>query len=169
MAKKNSKNHSVAHVYAKAIVDSCQSDSELKQIASEIHTVANGIPHAMVSQKVISKLPVLPKTSTILTLILEKKRLPELQTICLLLKEEILGRENAKELKITSAHQMPKNDIEAVKKILSSKMQKKIYVSEEVCEELLGGYILKYDGMMFDTSKRGQLNKIRSCILKDTK
>ncbi len=67
---------------------------------------------------------------------------------------------------IVSAIKLDKKLIKNISKELSEKTKKKLEVSEVVDPDIIGGIIIKTEGMKYDASLKLQLNKIKENILK---
>ncbi len=67
---------------------------------------------------------------------------------------------------IISAIELDKKKIEDIKKKLESKLNKKLEINNKVNPDILGGIIIRTEGLTYDSSLKMQLSKIKENILK---
>ncbi|MDD3301264.1 MAG: ATP synthase F1 subunit delta [Patescibacteria group bacterium] len=78
--------------------------------------------------------------------------------------EEIWNQENGElPASISSAHQLADNSREAITDYLKNKTgAKKIVLTEEVDQDLLGGFVLKYESRVLDGSLKTNLEDLKN-------
>ncbi len=67
---------------------------------------------------------------------------------------------------IISAIKLQKSKINEIKKNLEKKLNKKLEINNKIDPEILGGIIVKTEGLTYDSSLKMQLTKIKENILK---
>ena len=64
-------------------------------------------------------------------------------------------------VKVSSAFKLEKKEMEFIRNLLESKLDKKVELEHSVDESLLGGVVVKYDSNLIDCSLQGVLDRIQ--------
>lgn len=94
-------------------------------------------------------------------LIVQKKRAVALMDICKSYEDVFKKSKNIKDVYITVAYPVEREEKEYIENIMRSKISGSPLFHYCVDENLIGGMIIKFDGMQLDMSIRGMLNKLK--------
>lgn len=94
-------------------------------------------------------------------LIIQKKRALALMDICKSYEIVYKKNKNIKDVHVTSSYPLESQEKELLERTLNSKISGTPEFHYFVDENLIGGIIVKYDGMQLDMSIRGMLNKLK--------
>ena len=73
----------------------------------------------------------------------------------------LMESKGIKFVKVSSAFKLEKKEMEFIRNLLESELDKKIELEHSVDESLLGGVIVKYDSNLIDCSVQGMLDRIQ--------
>lgn len=73
----------------------------------------------------------------------------------------LMESKGIKFVKISSAFKLEKKEMEFIRNLLESELDKKIEFEHSVDQSLLGGVVVKYDSNLIDCSLQGVLNRIQ--------
>lgn len=73
-------------------------------------------------------------------------------------------KENSKDITVVSAYPLSDPELEQLKKKLSKQFSSEVNVDVEVDKDLIGGLIVKSEGMVIDGSIRGRLKKLADTL-----
>ncbi len=165
--------------YAKALFGFSQEQNNLELIKQDmdyIHELCNvskdfvGMlesPVIKVHKKMeiiaaILKDEVSETTMKFLALISKSRRekiIPNLSEEFILMYNEFIG---LKKVDLYSAVELPSSLKNKIMKVLAEQTDKRIELTQNIQEDLIGGFVLKMDDMLFDASLKNQLSKIKN-------
>lgn len=73
----------------------------------------------------------------------------------------LMESKGIKFVKVLSAFKLEKKEMEFIRNLLESELDKKIELEHSVDESLLGGVVVKYDSNLIDCSVQGMLDRIQ--------
>ncbi len=107
-----------------------------------------------------------PLSASFLSLILEKRRLPQLEEMALAYGELIDERLNRVKATVTSAIPLPDPLLERLKARLAAVTGKEVYLQSRLDPTILGGLVAQVGGTIYDGSLKSQLRRMREQLLK---
>ncbi len=165
--------------YAKALFGFSQEQNSLETIKNDmdyIHELCNVSPDfvAMLESPVIK----IHKKMEIITEIMQKnvcettmkflaivsksrreKIIPSLSEEFILMYNDFSG---IKKVQLYSAVALPQELTTKINTMLAEQTKKKIELSEHIQEDLIGGFVIKMDDLLYDASLKNELNKIKN-------
>lgn len=105
-------------------------------------------------------------TADFLGLVLEKRRLPQLEAMALAYEELIDERLNRVKATVTSATPLPDPVFQRLRARLEAVTGKEVYVTSRLDPAILGGLVTQVGGTIYDGSLKSQLRRMREQLLK---
>ncbi len=99
-------------------------------------------------------------------LLIDKNKIKFISTITEVFRKIYRDFKGLAEYEVISAIELDKNIIDEIKQKLEEKTGKKIEISQKINPEILGGLIIKTEGLVYDGSLKSHLLKIKEKILK---
>lgn len=105
-------------------------------------------------------------TINFLKVLINKGKIKFIQTISQVFKKKFKDFMGIADFEVITAIKIDNKVLNKVKEILEKKTKKKIQISTKVDPEIIGGMIIKTEGLIYDGSLRHQLMKLKEKILK---
>lgn len=172
----------VAKRYAKALFSLAQDENILDTISLDLDQMTelgeqNDAFSALLANPLINekdKLSALleifsgkvePTTLSFLKLLADKKRIAFLPAISQEFKEMKLAHANQVQGELISAVALTPDQVSAIKMRIEGITGKVVLLAEKLDQALLGGFIVKVEGLVLDNSIRYQLSKLREKLI----
>lgn len=169
----------IAHRYARALLDIGIERKNYEQLGRELDRVVGLFDHDEIAQlfknpkfgaetrravlgELLKRLMVSPICRNFLMLLVDKGRisnLPEIVEAYHALADEHGDRVRAR---VTVAARLPESDIARLRTVLQQATGKQVIVEQDEDPEILGGVITRIGGRIYDGSVRTQLETIRA-------
>jgi len=168
----------IAYRYAKSLFEQSKEEKSLDAVKEDMELVASTIAESrdlqnLLKSPIISldkKGTVLAKifadkvnksTSGLLTLLVNKGREAELLGVANGFLKLYNQENNIVKAKLTTAISLDENLKKQFLKVANDATGKKVDLTEEVDEDLIGGYVLRFEDSQIDASVKTRLNKIK--------
>jgi F-type H+-transporting ATPase subunit delta len=115
-------------------------------------------------QAVLDKMGANRLTRTFVGLLAGKRRMFVLTNIILAFEALVAKKRGEIRAEVTSARALKDSEIEELKRVLKSKLEREPLIETHVDPTLLGGLIVKVGSRMIDSSLRNKLNGMRSAM-----
>jgi F-type H+-transporting ATPase subunit delta len=116
------------------------------------------------AQKLAERLGLCPPVRRLLSFLVQKKRLPILIDLAASYAEEADRRLGRADALLTTAAPLTEEQRRRIVGRLESVTGKQIRLAEQQDESIIAGFQVHLDGLFYDGSLRGQLNRIRETI-----
>ena len=171
-------SYNIATRYANALMELATEKNVLKQVADDMELVFNGIAYSK-ELRTILKSPVIKteKKETILNeifknrigdvsanflqFVIKKKRENLIYDILKRFKELYYLRINRVEAKITSSVELTEQQKDQLQSSLKKYTQKDVTSIFAIDDSIIGGFVVKIDDTVLDSSIKQKLNKLR--------
>ena len=171
-------SYNIATRYANALMELATEKNVLKQVADDMELVFNGIAYSK-ELRTILKSPVIKteKKETILNeifknrigdvsanflqFVIKKKRENLIYDILKRFKELYYLRINRVEAKITSSVELTEQQMDQLQSSLEKYTQKDVTSIFAIDDSIIGGFVVKINDTVLDSSIKQQLNKLR--------
>ena len=171
-------SYNIATRYANALMELATEKNVLKQVADDMELVFNGIAYSK-ELRTILKSPVIKteKKETILNeifknrigevsanflqFVIKKKRENLIYDILKRFKELYYLRINRVEAKITSSVELTEQQKDQLQSSLEKHTQKDVTSIFAIDDSIIGGFVVKINDTVLDSSIKQQLNKLR--------
>jgi len=167
----------IARVYADALFEAAEAKGNLDDVHSELDQFTDELdqsndmrvfffsPYFSSAEKreAISQAisGASPELVNFLELLAEKHRMPAIFRIRRRFDELWAEERKRLEVRLTSAVELDKGVVDRVGKEIESQTDRKIDLTAEVDEDILGGLVLRVGNMVLDASLRSKLEKLR--------
>ncbi len=173
------KNLILAKRYARALLTIGQEDKNYKKYGEELDVfvkflqenpeLENAISNPRypldnrrnILKIVVQKLELSPAIQRFLALVLEKKRMPYIASICECYHKLVDDLENISRAKIISAVPLEQKALTSITKALEKIVGRKIVAETETDPDIIGGVVAKVGDLVLDGSVRTQLLNIK--------
>lgn len=173
----------VAKRYAKALLESVESDELLDPVKEELSEIAGLFEEEKVLKtyvlgsitstedklkflnRLLEKLDVHEMMKKFIILLLKNDRLDILREIHSAFSNLLDEKRNIMRINLTSAHELREKHKDKIINTLSEMTGKKIKLDCKVNEELIGGFILEIDGKVYNTSLLRQMELMKKRLL----
>jgi len=147
---------------AKIIANVCETSSDfIILLESPVVKTSNKVK----ALKSIFEGKVNPLMVNFLTLIAENNREKYIPGIFRNLEDLYRQEEGIKSVVLTSAQPMDEAVVLQIGKILEKELNAKVEMTQKVNEELIGGYVVRFDDKQYDASIATQIKKIKEKLL----
>jgi F-type H+-transporting ATPase subunit delta len=172
----------VAERYATAVFDLAVSTHVLDAVAADFaalkHMIAESADLARLvrapvfsrdeqrrgMRAVLDKMGANPLTITFVALLAGKRRMFVLTHIIAAFEALVAKRRGEIRAQVTSARALKDNEIEELKRVLKSRLEREPIIETHVDPALLGGLIVKVGSRMIDSSLRSKLDGLRTAM-----
>ena len=176
------RNHKVAPRYAKAFFDLACERKKIDAVSKDLNDIA-----ALVSQsKELTEFLKNPTISTekhknvikelfqrridnftltFLLFLTERKKISQLDLICIAFKKYYSKLKGILRVKLVSAHPLNRDQIQKITKKLNRTFNREIEAAVDVRKDLLGGFKLQIEDQIYDFSIQSQLEQFRQRVL----
>lgn len=173
----------VAERYAQALFELGEESGQLSSIAEKMRSFADtyegsrnlrdALRNPLVSKEerrallsaVAGKLSVPDVAEKCLQVMADRGRLAALSAMALRLTEMVDMKEGVLRASVTTAAKMPESYYQSLTSNLSAATNKRIVLTREVDEDLVGGAIARIGDALIDGSVRGKLQKMERTLL----
>ncbi len=177
------KRVSVARRYAKALIDIGREENRYERFGREMRDVLSlfkGSPELYkillnpmyrledrkrLMEKIGERIGVSEAVVRLLVILVETRKIRLLEDICsayFRMEDELSGRLRAV---VESPVELPQTILDEIKNNLSSSTKRDVTISFMKNPELIGGLVIKTEGMVFDGSLRRQLENLKEKLL----
>ena len=147
---------------AKIIANVCETSSDfILLLESPVVKTSNKVK----AIKSVFEGRVNPLMVNFLALIIENNREKYLPGIFRNLEDLYRQEEGIKSVVLTSAQPMEEAVVLQIRKMLESELNAKVELTQKVNEELIGGYVVRFDDKQYDASIATQIKKIKEKLL----
>jgi F-type H+-transporting ATPase subunit delta len=179
-------NSSAASLYARALLEASQSDSDLERVERELSAfvaltashqnlamsfVNPGIPLSRKRALMMALLPwlgeILPVTRRLLVLLANRDRLSILGEIANVYRDRLMDLRGVVRARVTTASELSSERLAVIAAALQSATGKQVKLETKVDAALLGGMMTQIGSTVYDGSIAGHLDRLRSCFLSE--
>lgn len=100
-----------------------------------------------------------------LNLLLRNKREFYIKGVCQYFIDLVKKDKGIKSVKLTTAYSLDKKSKDGLESLIKSQLNSKIELTEEIDEEIIGGFIIRIDDNQYDSSVRSALNKMQKNLI----
>ncbi|HGY56854.1 MAG TPA: ATP synthase F1 subunit delta [Caldithrix abyssi] len=172
----------VAKRYAKALFELAEERKVLEKVYEDLQTVSDTIKDSeelrnMLVNPLVNEAdklkalngifsgPFQDLTRNFIELIAEKRRLPILPDIISKFYYMMLEYNNQVEGQLVSAVDLEARQVQEIGKQIERITGKKVILSKRVEPSIIGGFVVKVEDMVIDSSIRSQLNRLREQLI----
>lgn len=123
-------------------------------------------PNKVRAIKIVFEGKVNPLMINFLALITENNREKYIPGIFRNLEDLYRQEEGIKSVVLTSAKPMDEAMVSQISKFLESELHAKVELTQKVNEDLIGGYVVRFDDKQYDASIATQIRKIKEQLLR---
>lgn len=113
-----------------------------------------------VLDQIAERLALLPLSRRLLRALVARHRLGNLDEVVAGIGEAIQSRQGVGVATVTTAEPLGDDDRNELRRVLETKVGKKLELRESVDPALLAGFVAQVDSQLFDGSLRGQLDRL---------